>query len=41
LFDLLEDKDVVPMQPLIDIWLSKGLLLSSQAAQAQVTLPIA
>jgi hypothetical protein len=26
LFDLLEDKDVVPMQPLIDIWLAKGLL---------------
>jgi len=40
LFDLLEDKDVVPMQPLIDIWLSKGLLLSSQAAQVQVTLPV-
>lgn len=40
LFELLEDKDVVPMQPLIDIWLAKGLLLSEQAAMAQVMLPV-
>lgn len=35
LFDLLETKDVVPMQPLIDIWLAKGLLPSGQEVDNQ------
>ncbi len=26
LFELLEEKDIVPMQPLVDIWAAKGLL---------------
>ena len=36
LFDLLEDKDVVPMQPLIDIWLGKELLATRGMMEGQV-----
>jgi hypothetical protein len=35
LFDLLEDKDVVPMQPLIDIWLGKELLATRGMVDGQ------
>jgi len=44
LFDLLEDKDVVPMQPLIDIWLNKELLAMPRngmlEGQAQAQAPM-
>jgi hypothetical protein len=33
LYNLLGDKEVEPMQPLIDLWLSKGLLSSPSPAQ--------
>ena len=39
LFNLLDDKDMKPMQPLVDIWLAKGLLSSSQAQQQTQTAP--
>ena len=29
-FDLLDDKDLKPMQPIVDIWISKGLLPGPQ-----------
>ena len=35
LFDLLEDKDVVPMQPLIDIWLNKELLATPRGGMTE------
>lgn len=35
LFNLITDKEIEPMQPLVDLWLSKGLLPPPpQAAQA-------
>ena len=37
LFDLLSDKDVKPMQPLIDIWQSKDLLPVAKAPTAEPT----
>lgn len=42
LFNLLEDRDMKPMQPLVDIWIAKGLLPVAQVKQAapsQVTSP--
>ena len=36
-FDLLADKDLAPMQPLVDIWLAKGLLPAPQATQPEIT----
>lgn len=35
LFDLIDDKDIVPMQPLVDIWIAKGLLPQSESIQSQ------
>lgn len=35
LFNLLDDKDLKPMQPLVDIWASKGLLPSVPHPQQQ------
>lgn len=39
LFNLLGDKEMEPMQPLIDLWLAKGLLPQQAQAQAQVQVP--
>ena len=34
LFSLLDDKDLKPMQPLVDIWAAKGLIATTQPASA-------
>lgn len=34
LFNLITDKEIEPMQPLVDLWLGKGLLPAVPAAQA-------
>lgn len=35
LFNLLDDKDLKPMQPLVDIWAAKGLMPAVQPPQKQ------
>ena len=37
LWDLLSEKDMKPMQPLIDIWLGKNLIPSGKPAEMQPT----
>jgi Mob1/phocein family protein len=39
LFNLIGDKDMEPMQPLIDLWLAKGLLPATQQSQAAHSQP--
>ncbi|KAF2639825.1 Mob1/phocein [Massarina eburnea CBS 473.64] len=39
LFNLISDKEIEPMQPLIDLWLAKGLLPSTTATQAGAQQP--
>lgn len=39
LHDLLEDNDIKPMKPLVDIWISKGLVVVKQPRQPQQVEP--
>lgn len=39
LFGLLGDKEIEPMQPLVDLWLAKGLLPPSQQQQQKENAP--
>jgi hypothetical protein len=40
LFNLISDKDIEPMQPLVDVWLAKGLLPAPPQAAAGAQQPL-